>query len=86
MTLLLPLLELPALLARPEVFEVTEAFDFADLRLVREADFTLVLELDLPDLDVEELCLEVLSVLARSTPVNLLGWLPSLLVFCCEAF
>ena len=60
MTLLLPLLELPALLARPEVVEATEAFDFADLWLVREVDFTLVLELDLPDLDVKELCLEVL--------------------------
>ena len=37
-TLLLPLLELPALLARPEVFEIT---DFTDLWLIREVDFTL---------------------------------------------
>ena len=71
-TLLLSLLELPVLLARPEAFEATEAFDLADLWLVREVNFTLVLELDLPDLDVKELCLEVLRVLARSTP----GFLP----------
>ena len=56
-----------ALLARPEVFEVTEAFDLADLWLVREVDFTLALELDLPVLEVKELCLEVPRVLARST-------------------
>ena len=71
-TLLLPLLEPTVLLARPEAFEATEACDLADLWLAREADLTLVLELDLPDLDVKELCLEVLRVLARSTP----GFLP----------
>ena len=70
--LLLPLLEPTVLLARPEAFEATEACDLADLWLAPEADLTLVLELDLPDLDVKELCLEVLIVLARSTP----GFLP----------
>ena len=69
---LLPLLEPTVLLARPEAFEATEACDLADLWLAREVDLTLVLELDLPDLDVKELCLEVLRVLARSTP----GFLP----------
>ena len=67
-TLLLPLLELTVLLARPEALEATEACDLADFWLAREVDLTLVLELDLPDLDVQELCLEVLRVLARSTP------------------
>ena len=74
--MLLPLLEPTVLLARPEAFEATEACDLADLWLAREVDLTLVLELDLPDLDVKELCLEVLEgfgteytrVLARVWP------------------
>ena len=70
--MLLPL-EPTVLLARPEAFEeATEACDLADLWLAREVDLTLVLEPDLPDLDVKELCLEILRVLARSTP----GFLP----------
>ena len=44
-----------------------QAFDIADLWEVPELDFTLVLELDLPDLHVKELCLEVRRVSARST-------------------
>ena len=47
-TLLLPVLDLPVLLARPEAFEATEAFDLADFWLVREVDLTLVLEFGSP--------------------------------------
>ena len=66
--MLLPLLELPVLLARPEACCFTEALYFVDLLLARELDLALVLELDLPDFDVKEFCLEVFRDLARSTP------------------
>ena len=74
-TLLLPLLESTVLLVRPEAFEATEACDLADLWLAREVDLTLVLELDLPDLDVKELCLEVPQGLGTEyTPVLVGVW------------
>ena len=66
--MLLLRLELPVLLARPEAFGFTEASDFVDFWLVRELDLALVLELDLPDFDAKELCLEVFRDFARSTP------------------